>query len=184
MGAEHTRIPTALRGTAVDEGTFSFFALASESRRRGRRDHVTYYLCPSLRSWRASPRGARQDLVIAGLSDVDVFSLKKENAAVACWVRGCSRLRVLGHGGNGAALPYDTTERRTFGPDYADSLPSLYRIEACADCLFANLFHQNGGDAQATDAWHMLTERADAGPPDNSSWTATDFLERPTLYMT
>lgn len=124
------------------------------------------------------------DSEFAGLSDVDVFSLKKENAAVACWVRGCSRLRVLGHGGNGAALPYDTTERRTFGPDYADSLPSLYRIEACADCLFANLFHQNGGDAQATDAWHMLTERADAGPPDNSSWTATDFLERPTLYMT
>jgi hypothetical protein len=116
--------------------------------------------------------------------DIDIYSLKKENSAVAAWVRNCSDIRVWGHGGNGAALNYSTTERRSFGPDYADSLPSLYRIEDCTNCLFANLFHQNGGDPGSPDVWHMLTIRNYTGLPDNSSWRATKFLERPTLVLT
>ena len=117
-------------------------------------------------------------------SEIDVYSLKKENNAVAAWVRNCSGIRIWGHGGNGAALNYSTTERRSIGPDYADSLPSLYRIEECNGCLFANLFHQNGGDTGSPDLWHMLTVRNYTGPPDNSSWTATKFLERPTIVLT
>jgi polygalacturonase len=117
-------------------------------------------------------------------TDIDIFSFKTEMFEVGVWARNASRLRVWGHGGNAAALPANTTERRTIGPDYADSLPSLYRLEACADCLLANLFHQNGGDTEPPDAWHMCTFRDFVGAPDNSSWTATDFLERPTLVLT
>lgn len=90
-----------------------------------------------------------------GAGSIDVFSLKTELNAVALWARSCNGLRVWGHGGNGAALPFNTTERLSYGPAYADSLPSLYRLEACTGCLLANLYDQGTSAGEPPDVWHL-----------------------------
>ena len=131
---------------------------------------------------------------VRGASDVDVFGSKSERNFVFTWVRDSQRVRLWSYGGNACAFPYNETAATYFGDAWSHALPSLFRIEACTNCVFANLMDMArapGGsplnwDGMGVDArlWHMATWRDASGPQNNATWSATTFLDRPALFTT
>jgi hypothetical protein len=132
---------------------------------------------------------------VAGASDVDVYGAKSERNNVFLWARNSSGVRVWSYGGNACAYRYNETASTYFGPAWSSALASLFRLEACSDCMLANTMDMArtpepgdsplNWDGLGVDArvWHMTTWRSHAGPQTNGSdWRATDFLDRPALF--
>lgn len=64
-----------------------------------------------------------------GAANVSVFGTKSEGTSPTIWVRNCTNVWHYGHGGN--AHPKSQVE-------LVARPPSLFRVEDCADCRFAN----------------------------------------------
>ena len=133
--------------------------------------------------------------VSGGAADVDFFGSKSERNNVFLWARNASGVRVWSYGGNACAYAYNESAATYFGPRWSRALPSLFRLEACSDCLLANTMDMARAvegsplewDGMGVDArvWHMTVWRAAPGPETNaSSWRSTEFLDRPALFTT
>ena len=78
-----------------------------------------------------------------------------------------------------------------YGPGYAADPPSLFRLEACEDCVFSGLMDMLRVDGGSVDTyagigvdprlWRMVSSRPDVG---SGLWQATLPLERPALFST
>ena len=132
---------------------------------------------------------------IRDASDVNIFGSKSERNGVVVWARNASFINVWSYGGNAAAFPYNESASTYFGASWSHALPSLFRLEACEECVLANLMDMvrvAGGDVHEWSGmgvdprlWHMVTWRnVSSGNENNVSWFSTDFLDRPSLFTT